>query len=70
MAGREQLGFPKMGLPWPGPGRRQSSCDRLPLKYLQVQKSLRLWENSVAAVSVGFLSPSLLLKQILNNTRA
>lgn len=62
MAGREQLGFPKMGLLWPGPGRRHRSHGRLPLKYLQVQKSLRLWENSAAAISVGFLSPSVLLK--------
>lgn len=70
MAGREQLGFPKMGFPRPGPGRRHSSSDRLTLKYLQIRKCCRLWGNSVAVVSVGFLSPNVLLRQRLHDTRA
>lgn len=34
----QQLGFPKIGLPPPGTGRRHISGDRVILKYLELQK--------------------------------
>ena len=51
---REQLGFPRTGLPLPGTGRRHSRAGRVILKHLKTQKRPRPWEDVFGVISVMF----------------